>query len=197
MARARAAAELWGAGAPSHFITSGGAVHSPFVEADAIAAAMGAVGVPGERIHLEPNALHTDENMYYSLQIARQRGWSRLGVVSSLGHAAWGCHLLEDWGIRACKAFGLDVAEVTALHEALGRPLDRLRTPVVAPWVPLAERERRRAERFGRGRPPSALLYPYVAWLRLTGEGPWVPPWGPVKVPTATWADKMAPTVGP
>src|SRR6478736_10236582 len=71
MARAVWAARLWERGWARNFITSGSAVYTPFVEAEALAAALVALGVPPDRIWLEPNALHTDENMVYSLQIAR------------------------------------------------------------------------------------------------------------------------------
>jgi hypothetical protein len=56
MARALWAARLWDLGWARHFITSGAAVHSPYVEAEAIAAAMAAAGVPANKIYLESNA---------------------------------------------------------------------------------------------------------------------------------------------
>src|SRR6185369_1401839 len=71
LSRALWGALLWERGDTRAFITSGAAVHSPYVEAEALAAALAALGVPAEHIYLEPNALHTDENMYNSLQIAR------------------------------------------------------------------------------------------------------------------------------
>jgi hypothetical protein len=71
MARALWAARLWDLGWARNFITSGAAVHSPYVEADALAAALAALGVPADHIYVEPNALHTDEIVYYSLRIAR------------------------------------------------------------------------------------------------------------------------------
>src|SRR3954467_14171611 len=57
MSRAVWASILWKRGVASSFITSGSAVHSPYVEAEALAAGMVALGVPPERIWLEPNAL--------------------------------------------------------------------------------------------------------------------------------------------
>ena len=98
MSRAAWAAILWQRGLAGAFITSGAAVHSRFVEADAIAAGMVALGVPAERIWLERDALHTDENMYFSLRIARALGFRTVAVASQKGHAAWSCRMLEDWG---------------------------------------------------------------------------------------------------
>jgi len=187
MSRAAWATILWQRGVTGAFITSGGAVHSRYVEADAIAAAMTALGVPAERILVEPNALHTDENMYYSLQIARARGWSRLAVASQKGHAAWSCRMLEDWGVSRCGAFSVDMNAVRALDPRAR--LAAVRTAPAADYVPLAERERAIARLAGRHRPPSYLLYPFLGWLRINGERwiPWTPPGAPS---LATFAER-------
>jgi hypothetical protein len=182
MSRAAWAAVLWQRGLAGAFITSGAAVHSPYVEADAIAAGMTALGVPAERIWLERNALHTDENMYFSLRIARALGFRSIAVASQKGHAAWSCRMLEDWGLSGCGAFSVDVAALGALH-----PLERLRrvrTARVPDWRPLDERERAIAVHTGRHRPPSFLLYPLLGWLRLNGQR-WIP-YGPPGPPALT-----------
>jgi hypothetical protein len=185
--RAAWAAILWQRGLAGAFITSGAAVHSRYVEADAIAAGMTALGVPADRIFIEPNALHTDENMYYSLRIARALGFHRLAVASQKGHAAWSCRMLEDWGLDACGAFSVDMDAVVASH-----PLERMRgvrTAPVADWQPLDARERSIARVSGRHRPPSYFLYPMLGWLRLNGER-WIP-WAPPGPPTVTtWAER-------
>jgi DUF218 domain-containing protein len=188
MSRAAWGAILWQRGLAGAFITSGGAVHSRYVEAEAIAAGMAALGVPAERIWLEPNALHTDENMYFSLQIAHALGFRSVAVASQKGHAAWSCRMLEDWGQRSCGAFSVDMDAVTASH-----PLERLhavRTDAARDWISLVERERAIAVRSGRHRPPSSLLYPFLGWLRINGER-WIP-YGPATPPTVTtWAEHL------
>lgn len=189
MSRAAWGAILWQRGVAGAFITSGGAVHSRYVEADAIAAGMIALGVPADRIFVEPNALHTDENMFYSLQIARARGFAHLAVASQKGHAAWSCRMLEDWGARDCGAFSVDMEAVRAMDPRA--KLRVVRTVAAADYVPLAERERAIARRSGRRRPPSYLLYPFLGWLRLNGER-WIP-WTPPGAPTvATFAERHA-----
>lgn len=171
MSRAVWASILWRRGVAAAFIVSGSAVHSRFVEAEALAAGMAALGVPAERIWLEPNALHTDENMYYSLQLARALGFHSLAVASQKGHAAWGCQMLVDWG-QPCRALSVDLAAVQA---AGARPrLELVRTAPALDYVPIEERERLLAKARGRRRPPSYLLYPYIGYLRLNGER-WVP----------------------
>jgi hypothetical protein len=186
MSRAAWAAILWQRGVATHFITSGAAVHTRYVEAEAIAAGMTALGVPADRILIEPNALHTDENMYFSLRIARARGFHTLAVASQKGHAAWGCHMLIDWG-QSCGALSVDLDAVKA-SDPLAR-LRPVRVPADPAYVPLDERERTRAQLAGRRRPPSFLLYPYIGYLRLNGER-WIPYSPPVSV-IATWADKL------
>lgn len=187
MSRAAWAAILWQRGLAGAFITSGAAVHSRYVEADAIAAGMTALGVPPDRIFIEPNALHTDENMYFSLRIARALGFAHLAVASQKGHAAWSCRMLEDWGQTTCGAFSVDMDAVIASHPAAR--LHAVRTAPVADWQPLAERERAIAKKIGRHRPPSYFLYPMLGWLRINGERwiPYVPPGPPT---LTTWAER-------
>jgi len=187
MSRAAWASILWQRGVAGAFIASGAAVHSRYVEAEALAQAMAALGVPAERIWIEPNALHTDENMYYSLQIARALGFHSLAVASQRGHAAWGCHMLDDWG-QPCRALSVDLEAVAAMG-ARAR-LATLRARPASHWRPLSAREQALAERSGRRRPPSFLLYPYIGYLRLNGER-WIP-YAPARPPLLTWAALQA-----
>jgi hypothetical protein len=185
MARAVWAARLWEAGWATHFITSGSAVHSPYVEADALAAALTELGVPADRIYLERNALHTDENMVYSMAIARRLGFRSLAVASN--SAALDCLMLRDWG-QECRAYEMDIPWVIRRHAALGNPLERVRTHKVTTFVPLAEREREIARRTGRHRSPSFVLYLGLGLMRTNGER-WVPPgYGLRTGETTTWA---------
>jgi uncharacterized SAM-binding protein YcdF (DUF218 family) len=186
MSRAVWAALLWQHGHAGAFIASGAAVHSRYVEAEALAAGMAALGVPADRIWLEPKALHTDENMYYSLQIARALGFHRLAVASQKGHAAWSCRMLEDWG-QSCGAFSVNYDAVRAANAR--ERLRTVRTTAERNWVPLGLRERAIAAQTGHHRPPSFLLYPYLGWLRLNGER-WRP-YDPGPPSLVTWADRQ------
>jgi hypothetical protein len=188
MSRAVWASLLWQRGMAGAFIVSGAAVHSPYVEAEALAQAMAALGVPGDRIWLERDALHTDENMYFSLRIARALGLRRLAVASQHGHAAWGCQMLADWG-QWCRALPVDLAAVVAAG-ALPR-LSPLRTPAEPRWQPLAVRERARAAQSGWRRPPSFILYPYIGYLKLNGQR-WIPIVPAAVSPPTTWAALQA-----
>lgn len=81
-ARADIAVDLMEAGYGRRFITSGGAVHNAFVEADTLAALLVERGVASEQIWVEDRAEHTDENIYFSSQIMLAEGWRSAMVVS-------------------------------------------------------------------------------------------------------------------
>lgn len=187
LGRALQASLLWKNGSVRNFITSGAAVHTPYVEAEAMAAIMVAAGVPAEHIYLDPNALHTDENVYNGLQIAKRLGWQRLAVLSDRGHSAFGCEFLSSFG-STCVALSVDRAAVRALHQQLGAAIDDVRTLPDPAYRPLADRERAIFEQTGRKRPPSFLLYPAIAIMRTNGET-WVPN-APASVPILRYADR-------
>lgn len=164
--RAVHATLLWERGQARYFITSGSSVHSPYNEAESLAMAMAALGVPEQRLYLERHALHTDENMFHALLIARAEGWRSVGAASQPGHAAIACVMLESWG-QPCTPFGADRGQAIARHQRAGQPLRHLRSPRVAGWVPQREQERRATAQTGRRpRPPSYLQYLWASWVR-------------------------------
>ncbi len=82
IARADIAVAFMEAGYGDHFITTGGAVHNEWVEADTLRDLLVARGVPPESIVTETQARHTDENIYYSTLLMEPRGWVSAVVVS-------------------------------------------------------------------------------------------------------------------
>ena len=64
------------------YIVSGAAAHNRYVEAESLRAILRLRGVPDERILVEPQALHTDENLYYSTLIMEAHGFESALVVS-------------------------------------------------------------------------------------------------------------------
>lgn len=186
LGRAGHAALLWRHGWAKAFIVSGADVHTPYFEADAIAEAMEVLGVPAENIYLERSALHTDENVYYSLLIAKKLGFARLGVASNFLAAGWTCKMMAAWG-RSCGAFEMDVSELQAFMPPYEAKLHSLRAKKSESWVDIDEREERRYLQTGRGRLPSWLLYPMLGALGPTYRPP--PPSDPRAV---TWADRKA-----
>lgn len=176
--RAIWAAKLWEDGVTAHFITSGSAVYNRYIEAEAIKEGMVELGVPRERIYTDTQALHTDENTAYSLQIAKDLGFERLGAASHGGQAVGMQAFLRGWGYAA-EALPMDMAYVGSV------PWPDVRVePVPADeWLPLKEREKRIAERLPRGRRPNSLLV--YTWASISGWfGTPTPPWPPVPEPT-------------
>ena len=175
--RAVWAAMLWERGQAAHFITSGAAVHTPFIEAEALGRAMHALGIPKERIFLETHALHTDENVFNSLRIAQKMGFARLGIASERGQALGACQMLAQWHAGGtCGAFVMETSLVEHRRTELTPMLLNVSARKVEGFLPLAEREKERAARLGRKqRPPSYVLYPVMTFLQLFGKTDWRP----------------------
>lgn len=186
MGRAGQAAIAWRNGHARSFIVTGGAVHTPYVEAEAIAEAMEAMGVPGDRIVLERNALHTDENVYYASEIAKARGLERVAIASTPAHASWACTMMIARG-RACDALPMNIAALEAFMPPYRAALSRLRARRVADWVPCDEREEREFQESGYDRPPSFILYPMLSW-RLADWAPYTSH----PLPPITWRERRA-----
>lgn len=85
--RADIAVGLAQAGYASRFIVSGAAVHNDHEEASALRDLLVARGIAPDAILLEPEARHTDENLYFSSLIMQREGFVTALVVSeSTGH---------------------------------------------------------------------------------------------------------------
>jgi hypothetical protein len=149
--RAFWAAELYHGGAVLNLVVSGAAVYNPYSEAEALAASLRYLGVPEDRIVLETQARHTDENAAYSLEICQDRGWESIAVASSGPHAVVMDKMLTEWG---ADAFGL--------------PLVKDRSGAV-PNIPLIETPGWRSpEEVDNERPrPSASLSGYL-WKAIS-----------------------------
>lgn len=82
IARADIALALTNAGYGDRFVTTGGAVHNAWVEADTLRDLLIERGIASERITTEPLAEHTDENIYYSTKIMEAQNLVSAVVVS-------------------------------------------------------------------------------------------------------------------
>ena len=185
LGRAGAAALLWRDGWAKNFIVSGSDVHTPYVEAEALAQEMTLLGVPPERIVLERDALHTDENVYYAILVANRLGYPRLAVTSYGSAAAWMCKMMERWR-QPCSPIAIDMDAVLQFLPPHAAALHALRAPRVQPWEPLEARSARIALANGYSRPPSWLLYPLYPFL-----GPSHRPIAPAHPDPITWAERL------
>ena len=169
------AEHLYATGVVQGFVTSGAAVHSPFVEADALAAGLQALGVPDSAIRRERRALHTDQNVAYSLLVVDEARAGAAGgpvlVASDGGQAAGMCSMVNAWkgsyaSVTGCVAARLDE---TWVRDRLAQGMPSVRTEPDPQWLPLPERERLLALETGYVRPSSFWVYARGAFLNLFG----------------------------
>ncbi len=164
---------VWGAklvheGVTDTLIVSGAAVYTPYVEADALAAGLQALGVQPSQILREPDALHSNENGAYALAVAEAHGLEQLGVCSQAVHANTITKIMRAYGHQDVTALELNWV-VVARELRNGSPttetLDWVRTEPVDDWVPLEERDR-------DPRPPSSLTYTSILLRGLFTDVP-------------------------
>ena len=99
--------ELYQTGRTQHIILSGGAVHSPYVEAEIFALYLMEKGIPAEALILERNAEHSMENVFYSMEIAEKYGFEKVAVATDL----WQSGMIQFIG----KMEGHDLSKVDFL----------------------------------------------------------------------------------
>jgi uncharacterized SAM-binding protein YcdF (DUF218 family) len=73
-------------GVAPRILVTGAAAHNRFVEAEVMAHVAEAQGVPASVLFVEPQALDTIQNAYYSNRILKSHGWHSAEVVSSAYH---------------------------------------------------------------------------------------------------------------
>ncbi len=69
-------------GIAKNVIFSGGAIYSPYVEGKVMALFAEELGTPKEKIIIEDQAQHSTENIYYSYQIAKKMGFTKIAIAS-------------------------------------------------------------------------------------------------------------------
>ena len=86
LARVTEAVHEYERGVAPRVIFTGGAVANRFVEAQVMAHAAEAEGIPDSSVVIEPVARDTIENACYSVRIMSQHGWHSAEVISSGWH---------------------------------------------------------------------------------------------------------------
>lgn len=99
--------ELYQQGRTEHIILSGGAVHSPFVEAEVFALYLMEMGIPADALILERKAEHSMENVFYAMEIANEYGYEKVAVATDL----WQSGMIQIIG----KVHGHDLSNVDFL----------------------------------------------------------------------------------
>ncbi|TVR42508.1 MAG: YdcF family protein [Cryomorphaceae bacterium] len=79
---------LFETGVTKNIIYSGGAVYTPYVESRIMAEYAKALGIPETHIFTEENAEHSTENLAYSMQVAREQGFTNVALATDPFQAA-------------------------------------------------------------------------------------------------------------
>lgn len=73
---------LFEKGYTKNILYSGGAVYTPYIESKIMALYAEALGIPKENIFTEEKAEHTTENLYYSYQLAKEKGFKKIALAT-------------------------------------------------------------------------------------------------------------------
>jgi len=102
--RVKTAVRRYQAGDARYLLFTGGAAHSPDVEAEVMGDLAVARGVPAERVLREGRALTTWQNIRYSARLMRDRRWSTVLFISTAGHVPRARRVAQFYGIDDAHA---------------------------------------------------------------------------------------------
>ena len=112
LARVNAGVREYDRGVAPRILFSGGPLHNRFVEAEVMAGAAAAQGIPPSAIFIETHARDTIQNACYSEGLMKGRGWNSVEVVSSADHlprvGLIFSHTSLLWRVRAAQGFEPD-----------------------------------------------------------------------------------------
>jgi uncharacterized SAM-binding protein YcdF (DUF218 family) len=77
---------LYKSGKAKHIIVSGSAVHTPYVESKVYALYLIELGIDPNHIIIEDRAEHSLENVFFSMEIAKEHGFENVAIVSDKAH---------------------------------------------------------------------------------------------------------------
>lgn len=78
---------VWGCylvkkGFAKHVIFSGGAVYTPYIEAQVMALYAEKIGIQKDKIFIESQAQHSTENIFFSYCLARKKGFTKIAIAT-------------------------------------------------------------------------------------------------------------------
>lgn len=76
------AKELYESGVAKHIIFSGASVHTPYEEGKIMKEFSKALGIPAEKTFVEPEALHSWQNVKYGKRLAKKLGFKKIAVAT-------------------------------------------------------------------------------------------------------------------
>lgn len=129
---------LYNKGIVKNLIFSGGAVYTPFVESRIMALYAEKLGIPVEHIFTETQAEHSTENLYFSYELAREKGFSHIALASDPTQTSF----LKGFA----KKLSFDVRFIPIIYDTLRimpRPEPEIddESEFVQNFTPITERE--------------------------------------------------------
>ncbi len=73
---------LFERGITKNIIFSGASVYTPYVESKVMKIYADSLGLPVKNIHCEEEAEHSTENVFYSVQLAKEQGFKRIALAT-------------------------------------------------------------------------------------------------------------------
>ena len=98
--RVKSAVRAHRKGTVANLVFSGGAAHSPHVEADTMGDLAVKRGVPPEQVFREGRALTTWQNIRFSLALLKQHHWHTVLFISTADHLARARRIAQFYGLR-------------------------------------------------------------------------------------------------
>jgi uncharacterized SAM-binding protein YcdF (DUF218 family) len=129
---------LYEKGLAKNIIFSGSAVYSPYVECEIMALYAAKLGIPRENIYVETKAEHSTENLYYSWQLAKNKGFKTVSLATDPAQSSF----LKSFK----RKFKMDVGFIPILYDTLktipkSDPIVDQEKAFVNNFVPITERE--------------------------------------------------------
>ncbi len=124
-------------GVAPRLILTGGPAHNNYVEAEIMARAAEAEGIPASAIFIEPKAMDTIQNACYSVGIMKAHGWKSAEVVSNQYQLPRSAMIFDklpvQWRMHASPPLEPESATRKLQHAAL-ETLKTVRYLVYAQW---------------------------------------------------------------
>lgn len=140
LARVDEAVREYERGVAPRIILSGGAAHNRFVEAEVMARAAEAEGIPSGALVVEGRSTDTIQNVCYAARIMKAHGWRSAEVVSEAEHLPRAGLILSrtglEWRTQAAPPLGPEPGVLRAAFAAL----ETLKTVRYLAWTRQTER---------------------------------------------------------
>ena len=140
LARVNEAVREYERGVAPRMVMSGGAAHNRFVEAEVMARAAEAEGIPAGAVLVEGRSKDTIQNVCYTEQLMRAHGWRSAEVITEPAHLPRAGLILSrtglEWRTHAAPTLEAESGALRAARAAL----ETLKTARYVAWTRQTER---------------------------------------------------------